>query len=770
MTETSSHFREVVNDPKAFRREQIDMLYSQLPLMFTADAVAGAFLLFILFNPETNLQSYLWYGVLIGSAAIRYVIARYHLRQELTEEHMTRRWRFLVFSGGLGGFFWGNAWLLLPETPEFYQVIFVAVWLAGLQAGASSSMSIIKEMFIAYTVGASSAYFVYLVLLDADYSYQVLAAYVMYLGFIVPIAWRTGGAFNQTLILQTNNALLKGNLETEEQRLVQKQDELEEEKRRHLALQAEKAAADEKLRAAADERLLLLDTVGEGLLGLDNRGNITFINSTALKLLEIEESEIIGSSALRLISAAGNESAANVEAFLAINRCFQNGEPVNNMECDLLGKDGKKIPIRFACAPIIQTGEVEGAVVSFSDVSNQKGMEAMLVQAQKMEAIGRLTGGVAHDFNNLLTVIIGNLQFLKRQLGENSAADNFVDKTMAAAKRGADLNMRLLSFSREQDLQTDLVEINAVLHDMEIILDRLVGENIELKMGLKAEDEVVLTDQAQLENAILNLGINAKDAMPEGGVLKIETQTVSLQKSYVRGDDSVGEGEFVEISITDNGVGIEEGLQEQIFEPFFTTKEKDSGTGLGLATVYGFLRQSGGNIIVESELGKWTTFKIYLPIAETVAIPRREKLEPANLPTPNSYSGTVLVVEDSENVREVAVHALEEAGFDVLSASDAREGLDTFESNNEIDVIFSDVIMPGGLTGIDMAERILEKSPQMPILLATGYTEKSMKDRMLAKSQAVFISKPYDTEDLPGLIHAMMTKESAQGASSDKQQ
>ncbi|MCG8414454.1 MAG: response regulator [Pseudomonadales bacterium] len=761
MSEATPELLDEAHDPKAFRREQIEMMYRQLPLMFTADAVAGAFLIFVLFNAETGLTTYLWYGFLVGTATIRFFIARHHQAKFIGEESMSMRWRFLVFSGGLGGFIWGNSWLLLPASPEFNQVIFVAVWLAGMQAGASSTMSIIKEMFIAYTSGASLVYFIYLIVLGADFSYLVMGAYVMYLGFIVPIAWRTGGSFNRTLVLQTNNALLKESLDTEARRLVQNQQELEEEKRRHQALQTEKAAADEKLRIAAEERLLLLDTVGEGIIGLDNRGNIAFINSTALGHLQLDESDVLGKSALRLISAAGNESVANVEAFLAINRSFQNAEPVQNMECDLLGKNDIKIPIRFSCAPIVKSDVVDGAVISFTDVSEQKDMEAMLVQAQKMEAIGRLTGGVAHDFNNLLTVILGNLQFLKRKIDGDESALNFVDKTMAAAKRGAELNNRLLSFSREQDLQTDLVEINSVLRDMEIFLDRMVGENVQLRMELLADESIVLTDQAQLENAMFNLTINAKDAMPDGGVLKVETHSVRLQKSYVRGDDSVGEGDFLEICVTDSGVGIKEEILEQIFEPFFTTKEKDSGTGLGLATVYGFLRQSGGNIIVDSKVGKWTTFKIYLPIAETVAIPRREKLQPANLPEPNSYSGKVLVVEDSTNVREVAVRALSEAGFDVLSAADGRQGLEAFESNPDLDVVFSDVIMPGGLTGIDMAEKMLEKSPNLPILLATGYTEKSMKDRMLAKSQAVFISKPYDTEDLPGLIHAMMSKQAS---------
>ena len=715
--------------------------------------------MFVLFDADTQLAAFSWYGLLVATAVVRFFLARFHIQNRVDEESMSMRWRFLVGSVALGGFIWGYAWLLLPAMPEFNQAIFVAVWLAGMQAGASSTMSIIKAMFVAYTVAATSVYFIYLIVLGADYSLLVMGVYVMYLGFIFPIALRTGGAFNRTLVLQTNNAVLRDSLEVEANRLLQKQEELAEEKRRHLALRAEKEAADEQLRVAAEDRLLLLDTVGEGIFGIDNRGNITFINSTALQLLDLEESDLLGKSSLQLISAAGNESAANVEAFLAINRSFQNSEPVQGMECDLLGKDGKEIPIRFSCAPFVKNGAVEGAVVSFTDVSEQKDMEAMLLQAQKMEAIGRLTGGVAHDFNNLLTVILGNLQFLKRQIEDNEAGLKFVEKTMAAAKRGAELNNRLLSFSREQDLQTDLVDVNQVLQDMEIFLDRLVGEDIRLRISLEAEEVAVLTDQAQLENAILNLCINAKDAMPDGGVLKVETHAVRLLKSYVRNDDSVGEGDFIEISVTDNGVGMQPELLEQIFEPFFTTKEKDSGTGLGLSTVYGFLRQSGGNIIVDSEIGEWTTFKIYLPVAETVAIPRRENPRLESSGVQQEYSGKVLVVEDNDSVRDVAVQALEAAGYDVVPAADGREGLEVFENNPDIDMVFSDVIMPGGLTGIDMAERILEKSPHIPVLLATGYTEKSMKDRMLAKSQAVFISKPYDVEDLPGLIHAMMMKE-----------
>ncbi len=747
-----------IQDPTAFRREQVEMLYRQLPLIYGADIVAGGFLFFVLLSAESGAIPFFWYGILVVTTAIRAVMARRHARLKTADADIVSRWQFLIIGAGLSGVIWGNAWVALPPMPEFNQVVFVVVWLAGMQAGAATTMAIIRDVFLAYTIPASLIFLGYLLLLGTDFSLLLIGAYVMYLAFILPIALRSGRDFNRTLILQTNNAVLRESLDVEEQRLLRNQQELEEEKRRHQALQAEKAAADERLRVAAEERLLLLDTVGEGIFGLDNRGNITFINSTALRLLNFGENELLGQSALRLISAAGNESPANVEAFLAINRCFQHAEPVNNMQCDLLGKNDKKIPVRFSCAPILQDGAVAGAVVSFSDVTEQKDMEAMLVQAQKMEAIGRLTGGVAHDFNNLLTVVLGNLQFLRQQIGEDESLMNFVDKTTAAAKRGAELNNRLLSFSREQDLQTDLLEVNAILQDMDPLLDRLLGEEIELRLQLKAEEAGVLADQAQLENAILNLAINAKDAMPNGGALSIETNTVRLQKSYVTGDDSGGEGDFIEINVTDSGLGIDEELLERIFEPFFTTKEKDSGTGLGLATVYGFIRQSGGNIVVDSEKGKWTTFKIYLPVAETVAISRRESPMPLAAEDASSFSGKILVVEDNEGVREIALHALQNAGYEVFGAEDGRKGLELFEQH-DIDAVFSDVIMPGGLTGIDMAERILEQSPGMPILLATGYTEKSMKDRMLAKSQVVFISKPYDIVELPGMLNSLMQRE-----------
>lgn len=741
-------------DLQDFRREQVSMLYGQLPFILLADIVAGAFLFFILITLSASLWSYVWFALLISTSSLRAYLANQHSRTTFDPTDLNKRWYFLILGSLSAGVLWGTSWILLPDNPTFLQLAVVGLWLAGLEAGAASTMAVIKEVFIAFTLPASLI-FIGFILLQIEENKLVLAgAYVMYLGFILPIAFRSNKEFSRSIHLQLNNSALQQNLVLEAARLEEKEAELSAQRKHSEALQSQKESADEQLQAAAEERLLLLDAVGEGIFGLNNRGNITFINSSALKMLNLQEADVLGQSSIKLISHAGSESATNVEAYVAISKCFKEGAAVESMISVLAGKDGKELPVRFSCKPIKKAGVVIGAVISFTDISKQREMEAMLLQSQKMEAIGRLTGGVSHDFNNLLTVIMGNLQFLQKRLTEDEKASALVKKIMSAARSGADLNTRLLSFAREQTLEINLVNVCDMLQEVEEFLDRLLGEDIALTIDLGDENNTVLTDRTQLENALLNLVVNAKDAMPNGGELSIVVKNVHLARSIVQSDESIGEGKYIEIAISDNGVGIPEAIQKQIFEPFFTTKEKDRGTGLGLSTVYGFIRQSGGNITVDSGAGEGTTFKLYLPQAETVAIRQPESLEPVT--APDHYEGTVLVVEDDDRVREIAASMLEEVGFEVITARDGRSGLAQFKRYPDIDLVFSDVIMPGGLSGIEMAEKILKIKPNIPILLATGYTEKSIKDHILGFTSVVFVSKPYDTKQLPKLIHSMM--------------
>ena len=470
--------------------------------------------------------------------------------------------------------------------------------------------------------------------------------------------------------------------------------------------------------------------------------------------MDIDEEDIIGMSATQNICPVQDSTDSITQANKAILTSYLIGRPAELVDSAFTKKDGTLMPVRFSSEPIEKDGKIIGAVVSFSDTSKQKEMENMLIQSQKMEAIGRLTGGVSHDFNNLLTVIMGNLQFLQHQLADNENAIRLVNKIMTAAKSGAELNNRLLSFSREQALITAPINIKEMLNEMYEFLDRILGEEIDLNLNLADQDCVAITDRNQLENGILNLCVNAKDAMPNGGKLSISAKTVRLAESHLGHESSNNLQDYVELTVTDTGTGIPLEIQKKIFEPFFTTKEKNQGTGLGLSTVYGFLRQSGGNITVDSIMGQGTNFQLFLPItAELTQVPEPVKIIRSEKAT---YQGKILVVEDDESVRDVASHMLKTAGFEVLTAHNGSSGLREFKTNPDIDLVFSDVIMPGGMTGVELAKKILELSPRLPILLATGYAEKQLKDQLTGHKNVVLVAKPYDTNELPDLINSMM--------------
>jgi len=422
------------------------------------------------------------------------------------------------------------------------------------------------------------------------------------------------------------------------------------------------------------------------------------------------------------------------------------------------GKDELIIPVQFFCRPIIEDSNLIGAVVSFIDMTNQIEMESKLLQSQKMEAIGRITGGVAHDFNNLLTVIMGNLQFLKRRLADDGRVDEteIIDKLVKAAKNGADLNKRLLSFSREQALLSKAENINSILGDMESFIRGIIGEDVNLVLKLDEDETTAKIDKTQFENVIVNLCVNAKDAMPSGGELTIATRRVKLHESANGMSMSNIERDYIEITVSDNGMGIPADIQDKVFDPFFTTKAMGEGSGFGLCTAFGFLQQSGGNISVKSRQGEWTRFTLHLPVA--IEDSSTHQTGPARSKTDVHYSGTVLLVEDDSGVRDVATQLLLEAGFSVIAANDGNSGLERFNNNPNIDLVFSDIMMPGGMNGIDMAKRILQEKPTTPILLATGYTQQSLKDKIDESDHITCISKPYDTEKLPGLINSMMGK------------
>ena len=373
--------------------------------------------------------------------------------------------------------------------------------------------------------------------------------------------------------------------------------------------------------------------------------------------------------------------------------------------------------------------------------------ERQLVQSQKLEAVGRLAGGISHDFNNLLTVILGYSEIMARQLNEGDPLRRNLEEIIRASERAAALTRQLLAFSRKQVMQPKVFDVNTVVTDLEKMLRRMIGEDIELRVSLQEDLGNIKADPVQLEQVIMNLAVNARDAMPKGGKLSIETTNVHLDESYARDHVSVEPGHYVMLAISDTGCGMNAEIRQRIFEPFFTTKAPGKGTGLGLSMVYGIVKQSGGNIWVYSEEGRGTTFKIYFPrVTETA---EEYKRVPATIEAPRG-SETILLVEDSDWVRKLARQILERAGYRVLEASSADAAIRISEAGHngtKIDLLLTDVVMPG-MSGNDMSKQLLAKRPDLPVLYMSGYTDDAIVQHGVLEPGINFIQKPFSPDAL----------------------
>ena len=407
----------------------------------------------------------------------------------------------------------------------------------------------------------------------------------------------------------------------------------------------------------------------------------------------------------------------------------------------------------------LRTTELAEAMRQLQHESDEReSAQAALRQAQRMESLGQLTGGVAHDFNNLLQVISGNLQLLRREVAGNERAEKRVQSAIGGVTRGAKLASQLLAFGRRQPLEPKVLNIGRFLKGMDDMLRRALGEEIELETVVSGGLWNALVDPGQIENAILNLGINARDAMPGGGRLTIEAGNAMLDDEYARLHDDVQAGQYVMVGVTDTGSGIAPELLERVFEPFFSTKPEGKGTGLGLSMVYGFVKQSGGHVKIYSEPGQGTTVKIYLPrvhqaedaLADESAAPVRGGTE------------TVLVVEDDDEVRETAVSLLSDLGYRVLKAREAMSALSVIESGVPIDVLFTDVVMPGPLRSPELARKAKERLPHVAVLFTSGYTENAIVHGGRLDRGVELLSKPYTREALARKIRHVLANQEQQ--------
>ena len=473
-------------------------------------------------------------------------------------------------------------------------------------------------------------------------------------------------------------------------------------------------------------------------------------NEAATKLFGWTAEEAIGQSLFMLIPDDRRQE------FLEQRGRLDDGAVVTNFETQRFRKDGSVREVNISKCALHSGGKLSGIVSIISDSTDRKRLEAQYRQAQKMEAVGQLAGGVAHDFNNLLTVIISYSQMLLADIEEESSARADVHEIKRAAERAALLTKQLLAFSRQQVLRPQILDLNLVIGELEQMLRRLLREDINIVLTLDEQLGAVAADPGQIEQIVMNLVVNARDAMPEGGRLSIETANVRFDSPYqVRASEAQLEaGAYVVIAVSDNGAGMSPQVQARIFEPFFTTKRMHEGTGLGLSTVYGIVKQSGGYITVYSEVGHGTTFKIYLPRVDAAAdSAAADAINPMHV----THGGeTVLIVEDDTALRTVACRALQQCGYDVLIASDGAEALDECSRHEGgLHLVVTDMVMPE-MSGIELADRIALSYPEVKVLLMSGYTRDEAARRGIASDRYAFLEKPFTPSRLAAKVRELL--------------
>lgn len=493
----------------------------------------------------------------------------------------------------------------------------------------------------------------------------------------------------------------------------------------------------EALRRSEAQMRLITDTIPALIAYFDSNQIYRYANLGYCNWFNKTAAEVVGTSIHEIIGIRAQDSVKH-----HIARALS-GEQVT-YEYAMI-RNGEKVYGRSTLVPEIDTaGLVVGCFVLSFDITEQKRMQAALVQAQKMEAIGQLSSGIAHDFNNLLTIVVGNLSILKEQADANPAVLNLVEPALEAGKRGAQLVQRLLSFSRQQPLRPTIIDIRSLIEDIIPLLQRSLSSRIQLSLEFSNEPLIARIDAHQLENALLNLAVNARDAMPDGGKLTIQACRVQLNDVDAREYDVV-EGDFVRIDVADNGVGMEAEILSRIFEPFFTTKDFGRGSGLGLSMIYGFVKQSGGGIQVTSEPEQGTTMSLLLPVYE--AIPEEQTLIGQPEPMVSRSGQLVLLVEDDPDVRQVIRNQLLDLGHPVLEADNAAHALELIRNIQDIGIVVTDVIMPGSRNGREMAREAQALRPNLHIVIMSGF-EDLIKDNHSHDNEFASLNKPFTKREL----------------------
>src|SRR5271167_3742735 len=494
---------------------------------------------------------------------------------------------------------------------------------------------------------------------------------------------------------------------------------------------------------------LIVDSSQDAIIGKNLDGIVTHWNKGAEHIYGYTAEEVIGRSiAILAPPERGDEIPQILET-------VRGGKSVEHIESVRLTKDGRRLNVSITVSPIRDAeGKIVGASTIARYITAQKRAEDQLRQSQKMEAVGRLAGGIAHDFNNILGIITACTELLQGRIKPGSVPPEYLDNIREAAKRGATLTRQLLVFSRRQSTQTEMLDVNERLRELSKLLRPLMGDDVEVSLQARSTSAIVELDPSHLDQVVVNLAVNARDAMPNGGKLIVETAAVDFDEAFARQHPPMSAGSYVMLAISDKGCGMDQATLTRIFEPFFTTKELGKGTGLGLATVYGIVQQSRGYIFVYSEPGHGTTFKIYLPSAAHKLEVSQETL--AEDVAPRCEDATILLVEDDAMMRNLAKQLLVEHGYAVVEAKDGASALEYLsDGGNGIDLLLTDVVMPG-MSGPDLALRVMKSHPETKVVYMSGYTGELLSNGHGLNDGIALLEKPFTRATLLKTIHAAL--------------
>ncbi len=517
---------------------------------------------------------------------------------------------------------------------------------------------------------------------------------------------------------------------------------------RQLATAIEHKKHEEALRRSEARYRSLVQSSVYGIYRSSLEGKFLDVNSALINMLGYSSAEEV------LALDPRSDIFLQPEDQVRLMEEFRRTGRMDGVEVKWKRSDGTPITVRISGRAVSSADEPADVLEAIAeDVTERRILEDQLRQSQKMEAVGRLAGGIAHDFNNLLMVIGGYTEVMLTGLHASHPLHSKARAIQAASDRASMLTRQLLAFSRKQLLELKVVDLNSIVADMERLLRPLIGENIELITRLAPEAGHTRADAGQLEQVLMNLVVNAKDALPSGGRITIETAAVEVEDGHRKESSFIRAGEYLVLSVSDNGQGMDRETQSRIFEPFFTTKEKGKGTGLGLSTVYGIVKQSGGYVMVQSEIGSGTTFKIYLPRVD------EEAEVCGSTPAPRTEtrgSETVLLVEDEESVRELVRDTLQAKGYRVLEANDGRAGIAAATSHTgQIDLVITDVVMPG-MGGYEMVQQLAASRPGMKVLYLSGYTEDAIVNEGTIQSGTAFLQKPFTLQNLSRKVREIL--------------